>query len=467
VSFDYEDLLGIVDRTSPRARDPFEGPTASSADGRAESAHGVGSLSMARARVYDVVGTCFPEIVEETIASLSTTATLLLEDQQNPVALNFEGPPSSHKTTLIDFFAEADEKVYRSDKFTPRSFVSHAASISRERLNEIDLLPRIRHKVFLIPELAPLFGLRNEDLLENFSILTRVFDGSGLSTDSGVHGQRGHTGDFLFAWIGCTTPIEHRVWKTMGKLGSRLLFHEMPDGDESAEQLVSDVAGGEAYRDRVARCAEAVADFLDALWEETGGVRGVLWDRSADEHDLMLRVAGYAKVLARLRGTISVWREGSGDEETYNFSTPVIEQPHRAMSLLYALARGHALVQGRRQLSDDDLRIVARAALESTPNDRRAVVRVLLANGGTATTGDVEEALRCSAPTARAILETLDRLGVGTFENPGPPVTGTLFLAEQLRWLLADPAAEPLKRKRRRVGKAHGYAASEHRAARR
>jgi hypothetical protein len=391
--------------------------------------------------VYEVVGECFPEILQETIAALAVAATLLLDDQQNPVALNFEGPPSSQKTTLVDFFGQAGDKVYRSDKFTPKAFVSHAASVSRARLNEIDLLPRIRHKLMLIPELAPLFGLRNEDLLESFSILTRVFDGSGLATDSGVHGRRGHTGDYLFAWIGCTTPIEHRVWKTMGKLGSRLLFLEMPNEEDSAEQLVSDVAGGESYRERVTRCAEAIADFLDALWQETSGVRSVNWNRAGDPQKVMLRIADYAKVLALLRGTISIWREGSGDEETYNFSTPVIEKPQRAMSLLYALARGHALVHGRRQLTEDDLPIVARAALESTPNDRRAVVRILLRSGGTATTGDVEEALRCSAPTARAILETLDKLGIGEFANPGAPVPGTLMLDERLRWLLDCPAA--------------------------
>jgi hypothetical protein len=454
VTFDYRDLLDLSDE--PRARDPFEDSTdekpkeLSNAD--TLNAYGGSSLSMARERVYAVVGACFPEIVEETIASLATAATLLIEDQQNPVALNLEGAPSSQKTTLIDFFAEAGDKVYRSDKFTPKSFVSHAASVTREKLNEIDLLPRIRHRLFLIPELAPLFGLRNEDLLENFSILTRVFDGHGLSTDSGIHGQRGHTGDYLFAWIGCTTPIEHRVWKTMGKLGSRLLFLEMPNDEESAEQLVSDVAGGESYRDRVTRCAEAVADFLDVLWMETGGVRAVNWERGADPHELMVRLAGYAKALAVLRGTISVWREGSGDDETYNFSTPIIEKPHRAMSLLYALARGHALVQGRLQLTEGDLPIVARAALESTPNDRRAVIRILLRNDGAASTSDVEEALRCSAPTARAILETLDHLGVGAFENPGPPVTGTLTLAESLRWILSCPAVKSLKEKRRRGG---------------
>jgi hypothetical protein len=438
-----------------RARDPVEGPTTTTPlDGEAAPLHGVSPLSMARERLLRVVGECFPTIVEEATATLSVAATLLLDDQQNPVPLNFEGPPSSEKTTLIDLFAEADDsKVYRSDKFTPKAFVSHAASVSRERLNEIDLLPRIRHKLVLVPELAPLFGLRNEDLLENFSTLTRVFDGQGLTTDSGVHGQRGHTGDYLFAWLGCTTPIEHRVWKTMGKLGSRLLFFEMPEEEADDDQLASDHTSGDSYKQRIARCAEAVADFLDVLWLDNGGVRGVTWNRAGDSRELVLRLARYAKVLARLRGTISVWREGSGEDETYNFSTPVIEGPHRAMSLLYALARGHALVHGRRQLEEDDLPIAARAALESTPTDRRAVMRVLLHNDGYASTGQVEGALRCSAPTARAILETLDKLGVGDYSNPGPPVTASLTLDESLRWLLADPAVQALKRNRRRGGK--------------
>jgi hypothetical protein len=418
-------------------------------DSSGSSVHGVSSFSIARPaldRVYRTVGECSPEIVSETIICLSVAASLLLEDQQNPVALNLEGVPSSNKTTEVDFFAAAEDKVYRSDKFTPKSFVSHSASITREKLNEVDLLPRIRHKVFLVPELAPLFGLRNEDLLESFSILTRVLDGQGLSTDSGVHGRRGHTGDYLFAWIGCTTPIPHNVWKTMGKLGSRFLFIEMPAEEMSDDELVRGAAGGTSYRDRVDLCREAVADFLDVLWQETGGVRGVAWDRAADPMDVLTKIAAFAKVLARLRGTISIWREGSGEDETYNFSTPVIEGPQRAMSLLYGLARGHALVQGRRQLTVDELPVVARAALESTPNDRRAVMRLLLANNGVVTSAQLQEALRCSAPTARAILETLDKLGLGRLENPGPPVAATFYLDESFRWLL------PLKENGRREG---------------
>jgi hypothetical protein len=112
------------------------------------------------------------------------------------------------------------------------------------------------------------------------------------------------------------------------------------------------------------------------------------------------------------------------------------------MSLLYALARGYALVHGRRQLTGADIPIVARAALESTPNDRRAVMRLLLTGEGAAATSDVQKALNCSAPTARAILETLEKLGLGEFVNPGPPAVGTLTLAASLCWLL-EPEPKP------------------------
>ena len=70
-------------------------------------------------------------------------------------------------------------------------------------------------------------------------------------------------------------------------------------------------------------------------------------------------------------------------------------------------------------------------------------MRVLLRNGGRRDDRDVEEALRCSAPTARAILETLDKLGIGDFENPGPPLPARLTLAEPLRWLLGGIEKKP------------------------
>ncbi|MDI6847733.1 MAG: hypothetical protein QMD23_06350 [Candidatus Bathyarchaeia archaeon] len=51
-------------------------------------------------------------------------------------------------------------------------------------------MPRIKDKVLITPDLNTIFGAKAEELSEIFSLLTRVLDGQGLVTDSGVYGTR-------------------------------------------------------------------------------------------------------------------------------------------------------------------------------------------------------------------------------------------------------------------------------------
>jgi hypothetical protein len=110
--------------------------------------------------------------------------------------------PSAGKTIAVNFFADIRELAYPTDKFTPASFVSNAANVAKNKLREIDLLPRIQYKLFIIRDLAPLFSKREDDLNECLGILTRVLDGEGLNTDSGIHGQREYNGEYLFMILG-------------------------------------------------------------------------------------------------------------------------------------------------------------------------------------------------------------------------------------------------------------------------
>jgi hypothetical protein len=50
----------------------------------------------------------------------------------------------------------AEQFLLRVDDFTPASFVSHAANRKKSQLESIDLLPRVKDKVMLTKELAPL-----------------------------------------------------------------------------------------------------------------------------------------------------------------------------------------------------------------------------------------------------------------------------------------------------------------------
>lgn len=374
----------------------------------------------------------FPGLWPAVDLGLATAATLLLQDNVDPVAVIYVGGPSSGKTTVADMFADADVTVkdgeashplvYLSDNFTPAAFVSHAANVTRKKLLRVDLLPRIKHKLMVTPELAPIFRGKEADLTTRFSILTRILDGDGLMTDSGTHGQRGYRGDYMFAWLGCTTPFETVVWRVMAQLGSRLFFLLM---DSEVEVTVEDLVASEGavpYKARLDRVRVALHPFLSALFEDAGGVRGVTWDATADPHDVKTWIARFATVLAAMRS--EPVREGDPERGRVEYSPAKTEKPHRAHAVLGNLARGHALVHGRRQVSEDDLPLLARVVVSSMPSACGRVFGALVQRGGEPmTTGDVKESLGVAhAETARSVMGDLGHRGVIQHEKGTPDV---------------------------------------------
>jgi hypothetical protein len=128
--------------------------------------------------VRAVIDQHFPLLWPAVDLGLATCATLLLKDNMSPVALIYVGPPSAGKTTIATMFETATYKdqhiCYRSDKFTPAAFVSQSAKAKPTQLARIDLLPRIKHKVLLTPELSTIFRGKQDELVERFSIITHI-----------------------------------------------------------------------------------------------------------------------------------------------------------------------------------------------------------------------------------------------------------------------------------------------------
>ncbi|MBA5868017.1 MAG: hypothetical protein GDA67_15090 [Nitrospira sp. CR1.3] len=347
--------------------------------------------------VRATVMTHFPTLWPAAEAGLSTAATLLLADNSNPVALIYVGPPSAGKTTVVSMFdgATSDGKplCYRSDKFTTAAFVSQSAKVSREELANVDLLPRIRHKVLLTPELSTTFRGKQDELAERFSTLTRILDGQGYTTDSGTHGKRGYTGDYLFAWLGATTPFDPIVWKVMAQLGSRMFFLVMDAvAEPTVEDLVSVNRQPIVYEEGLRQCREAIHQFLEGLFAAHGGVRGVQWKPEENAPHVLKGIARCAMLLATLR-------------TPYNDDNPYeAESPLRANAVLYNMARGHALISGRTHLAMDDLPAIARVTLSSIPTRRRAVLLTMAeAEGAPLTVAQVEQATKVSRHTVEAV----------------------------------------------------------------
>ncbi len=106
---------------------------------------------------------------------LSVKALELIEGVTLPFCLILVVRPGSSKSTIL-YTIESLGNCYSTDAFTPKSFVSHMANVAEEDLSKIDLLPKIKGKTFITPELAPLFSAQDEKLLETIGILTKILD---------------------------------------------------------------------------------------------------------------------------------------------------------------------------------------------------------------------------------------------------------------------------------------------------
>ena len=111
------------------------------------------------------------------IVLASGYATLFINGITQPISLFLLGDPSTKKSSLLEIMRGLN-KVLWSDIFSPASFVSGARDIGGE-----DLLPRLRNRCLVTPELGVLFKDRN--LPQTLGLLTRLLDGFGYVRHTG------------------------------------------------------------------------------------------------------------------------------------------------------------------------------------------------------------------------------------------------------------------------------------------
>jgi len=310
-------------------------------------------------QVKDIMEQNLPDCWLPLEACLSAIGAAMLKDIDHCIGLILVGEPGGRKTTTIDLLGRADP-IYLTDSFTPASFVSHDATKTPQQLEKIDLLPRIKHKILVVPELAPLFGQRYEDLIKDIATLTRVMDGQGYLSESGTHGRRGYEGDYRFNMIGATTPPQRRIWQAMGKLSSRWVFYRL----ERTADVFVDLDLTQDFPSKKKLCQAVVKEFLEGWWQGFGTQS---WDRSKDSPDVLALLSWSASFMSK-------WRGLSEKQDLTGYNPPEIEAPYRLAESLYALARGHALLWGRRQVNTiEDGFFVTALNFTNMPEDRLRV----------------------------------------------------------------------------------------------
>lgn len=418
--------------------------------------------------IYDKVNVHFPEISLELDFILSIKKILNIEDITLPFMGIVFAVPSSMKTQVIEILRKWIYS-YFTDKFTSKSFVSHSATVAKEKLSEVDMLPRIKNKILLTPELSPLFTGKEEDIKEQFGIITRILDGKGLETESGVHGQRGYYGDYMFSWIGAAVDIPRYVYKFLSTIGFKIYFLRLPRTELSEDELVNQIISEKTFGEKIREIEKLLLEYL--IWFEIcpisiglQNLAKIEWDKSKDDKNAVRIIARLAMLLARLRGNVVVTKSSNTEDfipssislnnnkennsTTANYHAtefihglPTIENPSRANQQLYNLARGHALSLGRNYITMEDIPLIIKVVLSTGSIERVLIFDLLIAYNGSLTTSQITNAMRIYNSTAKRTMTEFNGLELVTMERNDNKKSNSEYkitLDPKFKWFLSE-----------------------------
>jgi hypothetical protein len=383
--------------------------------------------------------------------ALSVRCILHIKNISLPFIAIILGPPSSNKSLAVDQFKGA-RHIFTTDQFSPKSFVSHNSGLTEEQLAKIDLLPKIKNKMFLTSELSPLFTTKDEDLANVFGIITRIADGNGYFSDTGAQGHRGYAGPLMFTWLGAAVDIPFKVHKMLSALGPKLYFIRLPLSIRDEEDIVN-ILQHDDFRERLKIVSNVFFDYLEYLEScpnmepnaDMNNVPRLKWD-AADlvERQAKLFIARLSELLSRLRGTVPTWETAGTQGLEFAYSSAHVEDNTRAAQQLYNLARGHALSQGREYVTvDDDLPLIVKVVLSGAASiERVKVINALLekTDGNYLNAGELAEMNRTSENTAKRVMAEFRALGLADVINIGEEdrPLWQMRLHSDLSWFLTD-----------------------------
>jgi DNA-binding transcriptional ArsR family regulator len=392
----------------------------------------------------ETVNNNVPELWPGLEFELSVLRILNILDCNLPFIGLLLGRPSSYKTQTLSLLRDW-YCIYYTDDFTAKSFVSHSTSVPKEELAEIDMLPRIKNRLFLTPELAPMFTVKDEDLNKMLGIITRIADGQGFKSNSGAHGQRGYDENIMFAWIGAVVDIPYKVYKMLGNLGFKLYFFRIPYTEKSEEELVVEMSHD--FPSRIKSITPILNEYLYIF--ETGPhliydneLNKVKWNTSKDDIEAKKCIARLGKLLGHLRCIAKTWNTEGTQGSEYGYAVSQPEDPRRAITVLQNLARGHALLTGRNYITLEDIPIVAKTVLSTAQTERVSVFYLLLDNGGDVSTDDIMRYLGVSKPTAGRTMAELKVIGLVEEyeykEQSDTQFTKHIRLKDDFEWFLSE-----------------------------
>jgi hypothetical protein len=348
-------------------------------------------------------------------AMLGTVAANRLEG--DPVWLLLVGPPGGGKSEMLGALSELDD-VHPTATLTEAALLSGTPKKDRDPAARGGLLRSIGNfGIIVSKDFGSVLSMNRDQRALVLAALREVYDGS-WTRHVGTDGGRSLSWAGKVGFIGGCTPTIDRHHAVMGAMGERFVLYRLPVSDPATQARQALAHAGQERRMR-AELAGAVVHLLKNLDTEPSLL-------TSEEVD---RLIGLATLVVRARSAVE--RDGYSREIEL---VPDAEAPTRLVVVLERLLNGLDFIGLDR---DHGWRVITKAALDSIPALRLAVLTALHGPDRTLDTTAVANLVRYPTSTARRALEDLTAHGL---VERYPEGTGKADL-----WTLSDFAQERMK----------------------
>ncbi len=323
------------------------------------------------------------------LAVLATVAANRLDG--DAVWLVLVGPPGGGKSEILQSVAGLPN-VHPTGTLTEPALLSGTPKREKDADAKGGLLRAIGDfGILLCKDFGSVLNMQRDSRAAVLAAMREIYDGSWTRHVGTDGGRTLHWSGKVGLIAGCTPTID-RHHAVMGSMGERFVLFRMPEVD-SAEQARRALA--HAGRERAMR-----AELSAAVERLFAG--GLTEPRQLDEAERD-RLIALATLAVRCRSAIE--RDGYTREIEL---IPEPEAPTRLIVVLERLLAGlDAIGTGREQAWS----VIVKAAVDSVPALRWAIIQQL-ADAGPTETSRIAEALGYPTPTARRALEELTAHGV-------------------------------------------------------
>ena len=261
-------------------------------------------------------------------------------------------------------------------------------------------MKQIDGKVLVIKDFTVILNKRREDRDEIFSQLRSLYDGY-IEFAFGTSAKPIRI-DAQIGLIAACTPAIDAYSKLYLQLGERFLkIRHDPDSEKATTQALKNLGKEAQMREELARATER-------LLKHTGGeVKPI-----SEKHLTAIKHIAQSVAILRTPVSISFWKF-----EVNEAAQPMIEYPTRLSKQLLKLAYALAVVRGKTEVTDEELRTVKRVGRDTCVPNRIKILEAMKNTTDQYKTSILADETKIPLATCWRELKEMEYLGVVEYEK--------------------------------------------------